>query len=51
MDQFAVKAIESAEDPIAEFNGALDDRVKDRLHVGRGLTDNAEDLGCRSLLI
>src|SRR5262249_6632337 len=35
MDQFAVEAIKCTEEPIAEFNGALDDRIEYRLYVGR----------------
>src|SRR6202035_79312 len=51
VEQLAVELIERAEESIAQRRGVSDDRVKDRLHVGPGSADDAQDLSRRRLLL
>ncbi|HWO91799.1 MAG TPA: hypothetical protein VNP53_07495 [Methylomirabilota bacterium] len=49
--QLAVELKERAEESLAQPHGVSDDRVEDRLDVGRGTADDAQDLGGRRLLL
>ena len=51
MDHLAVKAEQGAEAGIAETDRPLDDGVEHRLDVGRRLTDHAQNLARRRLLL
>ena len=51
MDQLAVELIQRAEEPVAQRHSASDDHVEDWLHIGWRPADDAQDLGCRSLLL
>src|SRR5882724_6869373 len=51
MNQLAVKLEERAEKSVAQLDGASDDRVEDRLHVGLRPADDAQDLARRRLLL
>ena len=48
---FAVEPIDARDSGVAEVDGALQDRVEDRLHVGRRATDDTKDLARRRLLV
>src|SRR2546426_527745 len=51
MEQLTVELKERAEEPVAQPHGTSHDRVEDRLHVGRRLADDPQDLArCRLLL-
>ena len=43
--------MDGAEGSLAQARGTLDDRVEDRLEVGRRGGDHAQDLGGRRLLL
>ena len=51
MDQIAIELQERAEESVTQFDGAPDDRVEDRLDVGLGAADDAQDLRRRGPLL
>src|SRR5262245_6921032 len=51
MHQLAVELEDRAEESVTQPHGALDDCVKDWLHVGVRLTDDPQDLARSRLLI